>query len=323
MNKYFIIFLCVCLANVLNANEQDDYSSNSMSISELLHNPYCLLAIEPYIPENYVAMSPMGSPNLWEWVYLGPKEVLESYFKKPDSLDTPLLRVKFSHGTFQTGPKTFNEDANERKFLEFLKKKDPDFFEGDIQWGNYPVHTTNVKMKEKKLFLAHVGLNEPDYRWTLLFNLVYPEKEGHPTADDQDFWNNFINKTKQIPEYDFFKAHGQDLQPGYTLLTVGENKFKITAEKRQSDGKVQVVIFPLSTDLEFEFDSMHECLFGFQWDQGKPSVKICGKILKKEGDNKEVIEIDQLVSILLQTVPEFSVDKEEMKSRSDLFIYQN
>ena len=158
------------------------------------------------------------------------------------------MRVKLSANVAQTGPNSFSE--NEDHLIKSLKIKDPNNFDFiKHKWGNYPVQSIKVKFMGKQLFTAWVGLNDPEGGFTLLFNLVYPETEGHPNKEDIDLWDNFIMKTKQLSERDFFKANGQDMQTGYTIVTVCGEKLKMTAEKRQKDGKMQVVVIPITPNV--------------------------------------------------------------------------
>ena len=130
--------------------------------------------------------------------------------------------------------------------------------------------------------MAWVGLNDPEAGWTLLFNLVYPDKKGHPNKKDRQLWESLIMKTTQLKDGDYFKACGQDLQEGYTLVNVGGAKLKMLAEKRQSDGTLQVVVIPESSDVEFHYVDMMECAMGAKWKYGEPMVKVYGEIAVNE-----------------------------------------
>lgn len=314
MNKYFIIFLCVCLANVLNASSEE---SKGLRILDLLPNLCNPLAVEPAVPDDFVAMSPGGDLDPYDWIYWGPKDVLESYFKDPKSLDKPLLRVKLSANVAQRGPSIFI--GGDIEYMEDMKNADPESFSDlEYHWGSYPVYAVRAKMEKDKIFSAWVGLNDQEAGWTLLFNLVYPKKAGHPNKDDQNLWDNFIRKTKQLPEPDFFKAHGQDMRPGLTLVDIGGAKLLMVAEKRENDGKVQVMVVPASSDVEFEYLKMEECLLGSEWNLGAPIVKVFGKLI----NNKLRFISGEVITVLLVTVPEFT-NMDEAKNKKELFIYQN
>ncbi len=316
--RILFALLCLCSTHILNAipPEEAKETTNNLRILDLLPNIVIPLAVEPGMPEDFVARSPNEVLDPSDWIYWGPKNDVEAYLKNPESLQVPLLRVKLSANVAQTGPDSFTVS------IEDIKKKYPKEFEGGVHhWGNYPVLDVKALAEDKLIFMAWVGLNDPGAGWTLMFNLVYPEKKGHPNKEDRDFWKNFITNTKQLSEQDLFKASGQDLQPGYTIINVGGVKLKMTAEKRQKDGKLQVVVIPSTPDIEYQYADMNEGLLGSQWNFGKPLLKVYGRISKKNGENSQVV-IDHVASVLIETVPEFSVSREEIERKKDLFVYQ-
>jgi hypothetical protein len=83
----------------------------------LLPNLLCPLAVDPGIPADFVALSPNGILDPYDFIYWGPKNVLIAYFKDPSSLKVPLIRVKLSEMVAQTGPNSFH-----KSFMEYLKK---------------------------------------------------------------------------------------------------------------------------------------------------------------------------------------------------------
>ncbi|MBS4163762.1 hypothetical protein PRO82_001068 [Candidatus Protochlamydia amoebophila] len=150
-----------------------------------------------------------------------------------------------------------------------------------------------------------------------MFNLVYPEKKGHPNKEDRQLWESLIVKTTQLKDGDYFKACGQDLQEGYTLVNIGGAKLEMLAEKRQSDGTLQVVIIPEGSDVEFHYVDMMECLMGAKWKYGEPIVKVYGEIAVNNENVK--CTTDYVTSIFFKTVPEFSFKKGDGKK---LLIFQ-
>ena len=318
--RSIFLFLYVAVAHVLYAippEETYDTKSDEIRILKLLPGLFYSIAIDPAIPINFVAMRPRLDPL--DWVYWGPKEVLEAYFKDPTSLTTPVIKVKLHACVRQTGPDSFNI---EKEITELLKKQYPeDNTTIKSRWGSYPVFAFKHYQEEKD-FGAWVGLNDPEGRGVLVFNLVCPKKSSHPTNEDCELWKKFLFETKQLPEPDFFKAYGQDLRSGYTIISAGGTKLKVTAEKRQRDGKLQVVVTSVTPQTTFQYDKMKECLLGSEWKRGEPLVKVYGTVCKKIGEKKEIM-INDVISILLQTVAEFSVNKEKTKERKDLFIYQS
>ncbi|GAB4225984.1 MAG: hypothetical protein Tsb0021_01460 [Chlamydiales bacterium] len=309
-------FVCMLIMNPLIAIAPQDEQNvkNDLRILELLPNLLCPLAVEPGIPEDFVLQSPEGTLDLYDWNYWGPEEDLKAYFEDPTSLSVPLIRVTLSGNVAQTGPNTFSDEET----IKILEKENPDWFTHiKTQWGDYPVLAIQTQMEGKSVFVAWVGLNDPESGWTLMFNLVYPNKEGHPNKEDRELWENLITKTTQLKDADFFKAHGQDLQDGYTLVNMGGAKFKMIAEKRETDGTLQVVVIPLSSGFEYDYTDMMECAMGADWKYGEPMVKVYGEIAV----NNENFESHtySVASIFYKTVPDFSFKSDE---ESNLLIFQ-
>lgn len=283
---------------------------NSPRILELLPNLTKPLAVEPAVPENFIAATHTGRIDLSDWVFWGPKDVLEKAFKNPESLKTPLIKMKLSSNVFQTGPKSFNKEG-----LDEMKKMSKAFGPNafsilETQWGNYPVLSMKATLQNTPIFIAWVGLN--DGGQTIMFNLVYPNKQ--PTADDLAFWNNFITKTVPLQGGDYFKAFGLDMQPGYTVINVGGAKFKMIAEKRESDGTIQVEVIPMTKGANFQYLNMGEGFMGGQWKNGQPIVKVFGEIV----DNNTNTTTSHTTSIFYKVVPDFTSVK-DADSKSQIF----
>lgn len=312
------LFACIFTTNLLTAMAPQDKQDvkNDLRILELLPNLLCPLAVDPGIPADFVALSPNGILDPHDLIYWGPKDVLKAYFKDPSSLKVPLIRVQLSACVAQTGPNSFHKIFME--YLKKLKQEDPKGFASiETQWGDYPVIAIRAITEGQLNFTAWVGLNDPEAGWTLVFDLVYPDKKGHPTKKDRQLWESLLTKTTQLQDGDYFKACGQDLQEGYTLVNVGGAKLKMLAEKRQSDGTLQVVVIPESSDVEFHYVDMMECAMGAKWKQGEPMVKVYGEIVV---NNKNLESTTNYVtSIFFKTVPEFSFKKEDGKK---LLIFQ-
>lgn len=316
---FYSLFMCIFIMQPLTAADLKDGQDmkSDLRISELIPNLLKPLAVDPSIPADFVALSPRGTLDPYDWIYWGPRDVLKAYFDDPSSLKEPVLRVKLSANTAQTGPNSFNNEKPE----EFIKRVQNEYPKGfgyfETRWGDYPVFAVKTQKENQLIFMAWVGLNDPEAGWTLLFNLVYPDMKDHPNENDRQLWDSFIIKTSQLKDGDFFKAYGQDLQEGYTFVNVGGAKLKMIAEKRQSDGTLQVVVIPESSNVKFHYNDMMECLMGAKWNYGKPIIKVYGEI----GINKENFEstINYVTSIFFKTVPEFSFKKEDEKK---LLIFQ-
>ncbi|WP_052354923.1 hypothetical protein [Candidatus Protochlamydia sp. R18] len=312
----YLLFACIFTMNPLTAIAPKDTeeAKSDLRILELLPNFLCPLAVDPDIPADFIALSPRETLDPYDWIYWGPKDVLKAYFENPTSLKVPILRVKLSPNVAQTGPNSFNNQLS----LKMLEKEDPKGFVSiETQWGDYPILAIRTQREDQLIFMAWVGLNDPGAGWSLMFNLVYPEKKGHPNKEDRQLWESLIMKTTQLKDGDYFKACGQDLQEGYTLVNVGGAKLKMLAEKRQSDGTLQVVIIPEASDVEFHYVDMMECLMGAKWKYGEPIVKVYGEIAVNNENVKSTT--DYVTSIFFKTVPEFSFKKGDGKK---LLIFQ-
>lgn len=159
-------------------------------IDQLLPMIFHHLDVEPEVPSDFVAMSRSGNLSLGDWIYWGPKDVLEAYYQDTSSLKQGLIRVKFSPYVVQTGPSNFT------KGFEEIKKYDPDAVFQETKWGDYPVLTVSCLIQEKRAICAWVGLNDYEAGWTLIFNLVYPDDQNEPNDNQRELWENFITKTQ-------------------------------------------------------------------------------------------------------------------------------
>lgn len=307
-----LLFACISILNPLIAitpQAQQDVKNN-LRILDLLPNLLSPLVVDPAIPADFVALSPNGVLDPYDFIYWGPKNVLIAYFKNPSSLKVPLIRLKLSEMVVQTGPTTF--DKNFMECLKKLTQGDPKAFTYiQTQWGDYPVLGVRYILEGRLNFTAWVGLNDSEAGWTLMFDLVYPNKKGHPNKEDHQLWESLLTKTTQLQGGDYFKAHGQDLQEGYTLVNIGGAKLKMIAEKRQSDGTLQVVVIPENPSVEFYYADMMECVMGATWKQGEPMVKVYGEVVLNDKNLK--VTTDCVTSIFFKTVPDFSFKKNDEK----------
>lgn len=127
--------------------------------------------------------------------------------------------------------------------------------------------------------------------------------------------------SEKLTDGDYFKACGQDLQEGYTIVTVCGAKVKMLAEKREKDGQLQVVVIPQTDDVEFFYEDMQECLMGAQWKYKEPLLKVYGTfVIKKTGYAAN--SMGYVTSIFLPTVPEFTADKPSVKEKKQAYIFQ-
>lgn len=314
--RFDSIFWLICIQTSLVSGSIDvSNQSKELRILQLLPRLTTPLAIEPMVPDNFVAMSPNGVLDPYDWIYWGPKNVLEEYFKNPDSLQQPVLRVKLSANVCQTGPKSFNGGTTEEVLSGMKQIGECKFTEQE--WDSYYVLETKTKADNQILFIAWVGVNNPVSKAVVMFNLVYPNTPSHPDDSDVALWDNFLSGTKQLSEPDFFKAHGLDMQPGYTITNSGGAKLIMNAESRKKDGRIQLVVKPLSENTKFTYEDMEKGLKGNEWKKGEPMLIVYGTTLKQ--DKNYSISNDQSIPIFIQSVEEFSVDKDNCEPGSLLF----
>ena len=316
MLRFLLLFsgliTTLSLASSLGAAELSNAtpSKSDFRILDLLPNLITPLAVDPGVPTDFVALTPSGNLDPYDWIYWGPKNVLEAYFKDPTSLKEPLIRVKLSGNVAQTGLNSFNNE-NPRELAALKRMSPKDFASIRTQWGNYPVFAIRTKMNGKVLFTAWTGLNAPE-GWTLMFNLVYPEKKGHPTKKDRQLWENFLTKSTQLKDGDYFKALGQDLQEGYTVADIFGAKVKVTAEKRKSDDVMQVVVTLQSPHIEFHYLDMLDGRMGAEWKYGEPLVKVYADVVVSNGNNQTIG--NYVTSVFYTDVEEFSTRAEDEKN---------
>jgi len=292
-------------------------AGEEIRILELIPHLLNPLAVDPAIPKDYVAMAPDGELDPSNWIYWGPKEALEVYFKDQKKLSQPIFRVTLNSNTLQ---KSLDTKKDFEKAVDKIKHKGAKVQSKFLgHWGNYPVGAFQGELKKKKLFIGWVGLNA-EKGWTLLFEMLVPENKNRPNTDDIKLWKTFLEETKQLPEPQFFKAHGQDLQPGFTIVTVDGSKLRVTAEERKSDNKLKITVLPLNDDVEFQFKEAGVGLMAANWKKGEPLAKVWGTVIKTDG-NCQIID-DLTVSILLKLVDEFTITPEEQNPNTKALVFQ-
>ncbi len=320
MKRYLICTLVSLSTAVFAIHPDQAKDTDSLPrIVTLLPNLVSPLGVEPGVPSYFVAMSPSGTLDPCDWIYWGPKDVLEPYFNDPTGLRGPVIRVKLSDNIAQTEPGRFSDETVYA--IQRMKGQDPRNFQyHELQWGPYPVMAVKARIGKKIALMAWVGLNDPDSGAALMFNLVYPEQNNAPNNQEEAFWNQFLSSTKLLAEPEYFKAMGQDLQPGYTIVRACGSKLKMTAEKREGDGVVQVVVIPMEKSLSYRCYDIKECQLGSQWKQGAPLVKVHGMICNQKGNWSA--SSGEVTSILVETVPEFSINGEDEHASSGMWVYQ-
>ncbi len=198
MQQIFILlcslFVSISIVIPLTAISPKD-AKNDLRILDLLPNILCPLAVNPGVPADFVALSPGGNLDPYDWIYWGPKNILQAYFKNPETLKLPVLRVKLSANVCQTGPNSFSDDIRK------MSIGSPQEFDArEIKWGDYPLIAVRAKIEDKLVFIAWVGMNDPEGRWVLMFNLVYPDENDRPNEGDLQLWENLLTTSTQLKE---------------------------------------------------------------------------------------------------------------------------
>lgn len=252
------------------------------------------LPIEPALPKEFVALEDNSS----EWIYWGPEEVLKAYLKDQNSLLVPILRFKLSPNIAQTKRGCLDESQFQNQFPKALGAVTSLHFGS---WDEYPYCTISGKMQGKEFLMGYVGLNHLESGSVLLFNLITP-KEASADSAALALWNTFFEKTKKLPEPLLFKAEGQEIHPGYTIVDVAGRTIKAVAEKRKSDQKILCAIIPDDQTVEFQFKKLHQTIMPATWHHGEPLLKIDGAYIVDKG----WLHMSMSTSILIKEVEQFS-----------------
>lgn len=300
--KCYILGICFALSCFFQLCSEEVDVTQPLRIQQLMPPDKLLfgIGIEPALPRDFVAMTPKGELNYSDWVYWGPEAVLKSFFKRQGSLSQPIIRVRISPNSDQSYLDLFDEEKekklyaeNEMTLLSTTKG----------QWGKYPYRTLTARYKKETIYNAWVGLNLPN-GILLHFNLVCPNKKKKQTENNEiDLWERFFSETKELPEPLFFKAHGQEMHPGFTIMNLIGLRAKVTAEKRKSDGKIQFAVIPLDLGITFTYDRALECGMGADWHHGEPLLKISGTF---KAVGTYFVDSYSTVSVLIKEVEEFS-----------------
>ncbi len=301
MKKMLTLFAVLLCCNIPSLFAEID-NREELRCLQLIPALVCPIGVDFAIPNKFVALSPKVTPHPTDWIYWGPAEVLTQYFKNPSSLNQPIIRLKLSTNVAQS---ELNDKPNLKgsglKLISSSQK----------EWGMYPLLEIEAKSRSNKIYTAWVGLNDCSGT-TVMFNLVYPKHQ--PSNQDLAFWNTFLEKTTQLPEQNLYLALGQDLQPGFTIVTCtaawNTAKIKAIAERRKQDDKLQVALIPISDNLEIECLETEECFKGGEWNAGKPLVKLHCQVIENVSENY-TNHVSMVVSILEKSVDEFSFSKED------------
>jgi hypothetical protein len=288
MNRFFTLIFLLLLSVV-------EASPRIMSLLGPLDAP---LAVEPYIPSNFEATSKTGTLDMNDWVYWGPKEVVESYFLDPTSLKQSLIRVRLSQTVRQNGPDRFNSENDDLcKLMAPLGLKR--LFDVRMQWGKYPIYCITAEFDKKWLYTAWVGLSDPQGT-TLMFELVYPGKK--PSTTDFELWDQFLDKTRIAPEPIYGDSFRLSYAPGATDVAFYGEKFALIGEQRYSDKLIQIVVDPKKSGFAAVIDTVHFAFISEDPTKTGPGAKVFLSL------TKDTNRYTQMIPLLIKPVESFSQD---------------
>ena len=274
-------------------------SANEFRSQELLPDLITPIGVEFALPSDYMAVGYHVEPSLCDWVYWVPKDKVEAF--QTDSLQQAVIRVRLSANTIQTSPGLYTEEEIRREMASAGVKV---LAVEKLKWGSYPVVALEGEFSKHRGHVAWVGLNQPGGH-VLNFHLFLPPQTP-PTANDLKLWNDLLHNTKGLSEQLFIQSQGQDMQEGYTVITLFAGTAKATAERRLSDQKVLVTL-TTSPHVEFTFDGIEMTRKGGgAWRFGDPIVKLAGTFTSTQ-DNSSMT--DSFISnIFIKDVEAFYID---------------
>ena len=267
-----------------------------LRIQKLLPGYMIIPGIEPCLPAHFVALR---HPEDRSTVYWGDKDVLEAYFEKGIShLKSAVIRVDISLSLAQIDDNSFSDEGSDSAFASQGIKN---CVRNKWKWGIHPVMSVDATMDNNEVHVAWIGLNYGGQ--VLCLGLIYPPNQHTPSAEDLNMWSEFLNKTKFLEEHEFYKAHGQDLREGFTLVNVYGCVLRVSAEKRTRDGKIQVVIKPEDDHISCKCLDVTQMLMEANWHFFEPILKIQSEIQVSTDAN---IISRNILTVLLKNVSEFS-----------------
>ncbi len=280
------------------------------SLLPTLDTPLC---VTPYIPSDFVAMTKSGKLSFDEWVYWGPKGVLEAYFEKPSSLNRSILRVRLSETVKQLSAEKFSAENDDMcKLMAPLGLKR--LFDLRMKWGKYPIYVITAEFDNKWLYTAWVGLSDPQGT-TLMFELVYPGTK--PTPKDFELWDLFLDKTAIINGAAYNEGFQATFTQGATDVLLYGKAFSVIGEQRFSDKLIQIVIDTKKSGFKTILDTVHFAHIASEQGYSGAGAKVYLALVQ---DNAQ--RYTQMIPVVIKPVAEFSIDAEKAHARGDVVYEQ-
>ncbi len=273
------------------------------------------LAVDPAIPRNFVALSKDGTFDRNEWIYWGPKEVVEAYFQDQSTLKQSILRVRASETVKQISADKFSVENDELcKLMAPMGLKR--LFDVRMKWGKYPIYAVTAEFQKKWLYTAWVGLSDPQGS-TLMFELVYPGTK--PTNEQFELWDVFLDKTKILSDPVYSQGFNAVYAQGQTNVMLYGQSLSFIAEQRYTDKLIQVVVDAKKSGFTPILDTVYFSYIMPDPNCGGPGAKVYLSLVRKEGEKETVFT--HMIPVLMKQVDSFSVEAESAK-KNGAIVYE-
>ncbi len=277
-----------------------------------LKNRMYSLAIEPAIPENFAALSSRGADESKTFslvgelknddLYWGPEKVLLAFFTDRRSLSEPIFSLGLCPEMMQPQYGHLDKTRLIAECNEFNRSDQGKLSLHFGDWGHYPYCIMQGTCENHKIDTAFIGLNHESGAVFRVF--LFQPKNTSPEIEikARNLWKTFFEQTKMLPEPLLYKAHGQELHTGFTLLKILDRTVKVTAERRKSDRCIRLTVEPDSPQTEFKLEATSTIFKGKEWRLGDPLLKLKGAYILDKG----WVHLSMMTSIFLNEVDEFT-----------------
>lgn len=313
--RCFVIFLCFLTCH-LSFSETPLFAKPR--IVNLLPGLISPLAVEPAIPSDFEVLSFEKVPDISAPLYWGNRGIVLGFMDDPTSLKEPIIGVKLS-GNLQhkagtmvfTGEKEMLKEMKSHGYKVVKTRK--------LTWSIFPVWVVQLQTpKNRLLHLAWVGLNAPRGS-VLMFQLIYPETWDQKKAQNIELWETFLNKTEMLDDKKYFEANGLSLDEGITIVDDEAAKMQVTAERRNADHKLLIMVKPLDRYTEFELNEIKVSKMGGQY-HGKTFAKVEGQVTRFI-DGKRSVAPSHTTPVLIKDVEKYSVNLTEIELNPRIKVY--
>lgn len=297
----------------------EDFLFEKPRIVKLLPGLVTPLAVKPAIPGDFEALSPESTPDITRTLFWGNMGVVQGFLQNASNLREPIVGVKLSNNMqHKAGTK---ELTGEKELLKEMKSHGYKVVKSrKLFWSIYPVWVVQLQTPNNRaLHLAWVGLNAPQGS-VLMFQLIYPESWDQKMAQNIDLWENFLTKTEILSDEKYFEANGFSLSKGFTLVDDEAAKMQVTAERRNSDHKLLVIVKPLDRHTEFDLNEINVGKIGGEWFRGQLIAKIDGQITSQVNGKRTVVPT-HVTPVLIKDVDNYTVNLKELDANPRIKVF--